>query len=125
MSTPPREIARAAAALAYVCEHLADIRSTLGDNSASLRRLLETAQTAPPQDLGVAVAAVHHDLRAAGDTRGLFGHLRGIEPLGLRSFHIIYRCPLARCTGRDGNQVNEHLPHCTLSGQPLERERLA
>jgi hypothetical protein len=127
--SPPPDTARAAAALAYLCEHLAEIRATLGDvgtdASTPLQRLLAALRAGRSEDIASALTAVHTALRVAGDAPGIFGHTRGLEALGVHSFEIVYRCPLRVCNGRGEAEAAIDPPRCAVNGQPLRRERLA
>ncbi|MGW5381070.1 hypothetical protein [Nocardia sp. NPDC003963] len=129
MPALPPDPARAAAASAYLCEHLAEIRDTLDDagtdTSTPLQRLLVALQAGRSEDIGPALNAVHTALRVAGDAPGIFGHTRGPAAVGVQSFEIVYRCPLRVCNGRGDTGAALDPPRCAVSGEPLRRERLA
>ncbi|WP_280423368.1 hypothetical protein [Nocardia carnea] len=129
MSPLPPDTARATAALAYLCEHLAEISGTLGDDgtdtSTPLQQLLGAVRSSRSVDIAPALHAVHTALRVAGDAPGIFGHTRSLEALGVHSFEVVYRCPLQVCVGRGDAGTGAEPPRCAVSGQPLRRERLA
>ncbi|NUP28333.1 MAG: hypothetical protein HOQ44_16870 [Nocardia sp.] len=129
MSSLPSDTARATAALAYLCDHLAEIRATLGDTGTDgatpLQRLLTAVHAGRSEDIGPAQNAVHTALRVAGDAPGIFGHTRSLEAVGVHSFEIAYRCPLQVCNGRGDAGAVIDAPQCAVSGRPLLRERLA
>jgi hypothetical protein len=120
---------RVAAGLAYLCGHLEDLRSILGDDGTDvgmpLHHLLAVVRSGTPSDIGAALDAVHTALQAAGDARGLYGHHRDPAPIGVHHLEIVYRCPLARCTGRAADEVDGDPPRCALTGRELLRERLS
>lgn len=125
---------QSAAALTHVCTHLDEIRAELHDPGTDpatpLQRLLAAlspgAATAPA-DLAELLAAVHTALMAAGDPYGIYGdtaRIGGGDLIGVETVEIVYRCPLARCTGRMWSEVTEAAPVCSVSGAELLRERL-
>ncbi|MGV9633337.1 hypothetical protein ACWDO0_04095 [Nocardia rhamnosiphila] len=124
-----QDAGRIAAGLAYLCEHLEDIRSVLEDDGSDhgtpLNRLLAVVHSDGVTDLGVALDAVHTALQAGGDARGLYGHHRAATPIGVHHLEIVYRCPLARCTGRTAAEVHDDPPRCALTERELLRERLS
>ena len=126
---PLPDAERVTAGLAYLCRHLQEIRSTLGDEETDpatpLRKLLDMVSVGRTPDLADALSAVHDALRAAGDARGVYGNHRSLVPVGVRNLEIVYRCPLARCDGRTGDDIGDDPPTCAISGQELLRERLS
>ncbi|WP_063057494.1 hypothetical protein [Nocardia sienata] len=124
-----QDAGRVAAGLAYLCGHLEDIRSVLGDDGADpgspLNRLLAVVRSGSATGFGVALEAVHTALQARGDARGLYGHHRSATPIGVRHLEVVYRCPLARCMGRTADEVHDDPPRCALTGRELLRERLS
>ncbi len=120
---------RVAAGLAYLCGHLEDIRSVLGDDGSDtatpLNRLIAAVHSDSATDLGGALDAVHTALQAGGDARGLYGHHRTPTPIGVHHLEVVYRCPLARCTGRTADEVHDDPPRCALTERELLRERLS
>ncbi|MBF6195008.1 hypothetical protein [Nocardia implantans] len=115
--------------MAYLCGHLQEIRSTLGDDetdaSTPLRKLLDAVRSGSGADIATTLDAVHAALRTVGDARGIYGHHRGLTPVGVHSIEVVYRCPLERCDGRGRDEVDADPPHCAISGQELRRERLS
>ncbi|MFI9636446.1 hypothetical protein ACIHAX_27510 [Nocardia sp. NPDC051929] len=124
---PSQDATRVTAGLAYLCGHLQEIRGTLGDDgtdtSTPLHKLLSSVRSGDGAGIAAALDAVHTALRAAGDARGLYGHHRGLVPVGVHSIEVVYRCPLERCDGRD--DVDAEPPRCAVSGRELRRERLS
>jgi hypothetical protein len=110
--------------LAFVCARIPEIRTALGPAGVPpLQGLTEAVQRG--DDLRPALDAVHRALLAAGDALGVYGHgSRGLEPAGVESVEIVYRCPLRKCAGRDRAEFLRSSQLCEIGGERLLRERL-
>ncbi|MGW6740689.1 hypothetical protein ACWGDX_08075 [Streptomyces sp. NPDC055025] len=83
-------------------------------------------------ELADRLAVLHAVLQAGGDPRGLDGYgntgqgIRGLRPAGIsdRPGERVYLCPAGRCARYWWPQATADLPHCTISGAALRRERL-
>lgn len=125
--------------LTYICGHLAEISTDLGDDSSDpdtpLQRLLAALQpctgrpaalsAADPSELATLVDAVHLAVvRATGDAWGVYGQVtRHTTLAGVAPVEIVYRCPLGVCAGRLRDEVTG-AARCEVGGRPLRRERL-
>ncbi|WP_159050288.1 hypothetical protein [Streptomyces cellostaticus] len=136
MADRPNEVAqRTAAALAYVCAKLEQIREDLragaGGDEAPLDHLLAAIRDS--RDLAGPLERLHARLQADGDAMGIYGNIRkgavgrGLPLAGVDSSsppEVVYLCPAARCSRYWWPQVATSVPPCTISGQKLRRGRL-
>jgi hypothetical protein len=143
MAAPLPASLRVAFGLAYVCGHLAELRQTLQDNgcdpSTPISRLLRVCRAGPPPaddrkntdsqpSLAELLDEVHTAVQAAGDILGVYVYdeSRSVEPAGVQSVEIVYRCPLNLCAGRSAREAVDAHPVCSLGHRlpELLRERL-
>jgi hypothetical protein len=123
-----------ATGLAYVCDQLAYLRRTLGDDgsdpSTPLAQLTAALESAAPRasqaDLAGLLAKVHQAVREKGDSLGAYGPgtVRGTTSSGMEALQIVFRCPLRQCLGKPADRVSGPEPVCAISQKPLIRERL-
>jgi hypothetical protein len=130
-SDPAASSERTAAAVGYVCGHLADIRDHLehlGD-TGTLDRLLAAVQA--DDELTGPLDRLHETLLAGGDVLGVYGSTGrsgGPRPAGIADpvpAEAVFLCPHRRCSryhwpspGKDA------APACDIDGTPMVRERL-
>src|SRR5450755_986448 len=131
MVVPLSASLRVAFGLAYACGHLAELRQTLQDDgsdpSTPIARLLSACRAGlPPADdgknpdrqpsLAELLDDVHAAVQAAGDILGVYVYdeSRSVEPAGVQSLEIVYRCPLNLCAGRSASEVINAHPVCSL-----------
>ncbi|WP_125591706.1 hypothetical protein [Amycolatopsis balhimycina] len=114
--------------VAYVCVQSDRIRAVLEthgpDGAAPLERTLaalrDGEETTAPLD------ALHDALLVAGDAAGINGRARGLTPHGVSPAmpdEWVLLCPMHHCS-RYTWPSGPELPRCTISGQPLRRERV-
>ncbi|MFF0744992.1 hypothetical protein ACFYVL_31785 [Streptomyces sp. NPDC004111] len=128
---------KTASALGYLCENLEEIQNDNDSVSEPLSRLLPLLRanarqlgTPSPDDrqhIADLLNAIHEALQAGEDALGLFGHaMRSpVDAVGVDSLDVVYRCPLALCTGRLEREITGALPRCSVNGAELRREHLA
>jgi len=122
---------RTAAAIGYVCGHLADIRdhlTELGD-TGPLDRLL--AAVAAGDDPAGPLDVLHETLLADGDVLGVYGSTGrsgGLQAAGIADHgpaEVVFLCPYRRCTRyRWPEPGSDAVPTCDIGGAPMVRERL-
>ncbi|MCX5238981.1 hypothetical protein OG824_27655 [Streptomyces prunicolor] len=139
MAADPQEAAeRTAAAMAYVCVHLEQVRDDLrtgpGGDEGPLDRLL--AAVGNGRDLTVPLDLMHARLQSDGDAAGIYGRInngtatRNLRPAGVDgaghtgAAETVYLCPAARCARVWWPQAATPIPQCEISGETLCRERL-
>ncbi|WP_369263628.1 hypothetical protein [Streptomyces sp. R35] len=139
MGTEPDEaLKRTAAALAYVCTNVEqireDLRSGLCGDDTPLEQLLAAIRHG--DDLIGPLDLLHAHLQADGDARGIYGHsgdsstIRSFRPAGIDSSsppgpsEVVYLCPATRCSRIWWPQATASVPQCRISGEHLRRERL-
>lgn len=123
MPPPGTDPLLVAARLAYVCRDQQGIRVTLQTTDTTpLDDLLDAARNRRPDDIPAALHTLHHALRAAGDAKGIYGHVRSFTAAGVEAIEFVHRCPLALCDGREDSST---APICSVTGAALVRERLA
>lgn len=122
---------RVALALAYVCQQLAPIQTTLqndeGGDLSPLLSLLDAVKQGDSDATQERLDLLHAALRRAGDALGVYGHQdRALRPAGLEDgpLELFYRCPLNRCSGRGWSEAAAAPIRCNISGHELRRERL-
>lgn len=142
----PERDERMGDALAYLCEHLDEVRGKLsrgrptyedGQEPALLQTIVHGLQAdEQPSDLAAALEELHTALRWAGDALGLWGHLPGhihgrdvrgdviLAGIARESAEILYLCPVGRCSGRRPEFGTVFPLTCSVVGAPLRRERL-
>lgn len=120
--------------LAYVCQHLDQIRADLSycDGSGDLgplERLL--AAVSESREIAGPLNALHDALLAGGDALGVYGHARDSGPRGLRPAGVderpvetVYLCPNGGCSRYGWPDATNGTPQCEISGKRLRRERL-
>ncbi|MFC7304706.1 hypothetical protein ACFQVC_10810 [Streptomyces monticola] len=129
--------------VAYVCDQLDYIRTTLerygSEGPEPLERALGALRTGAPA--GERLRALHEALLAAGDAAGLHGQARGPNLSGFDApvpGTWVLLCPTGRCAryawpdgqGSPGapapasSSAAVSAPPCRISGEPLRRERL-
>ena len=129
---------RTAAALAYICANVEQLREDLrggaGGDDAPLEQLL--AALGDGGDLAGPLDRLHARLQADGDAVGIYGHTgdgaatRGLSPAGIGGVglpgpaEIVYLCPAARCVRFEWPRTAAPVPRCRISGESLRRERL-
>ncbi|GIH48422.1 hypothetical protein SAMN05421833_111148 [Microbispora rosea] len=119
---------RTAAAIGYVCGHLADIREhleALGD-TGPLDRLLAAVRSG--EEAAGPLDWLHEALVAGGDVLGVYGNAgRGLRPLsvGPDPGEFVFLCPRRRCVRyRWPSPESGAAPCCEIDGTPMTRERL-
>lgn len=130
------------AVLAYVCEHIDEVRQDLAeaalDQGAGATVLLEELDVAfaAGRPVGAILDAIHAVLLDAGDVLGLYGRFdpdhRG-QPSGLtltglvigppEADEIVLLCPSGRCR-RSSWRTQGHVPRCAFTDQVLREDRL-
>ncbi|MFE7161713.1 hypothetical protein [Streptomyces sp. NPDC057636] len=120
--------------LAAVCAHLEEIREDLrsgpGGDEGPAEDVLSVARDGG--DVVAALTVLHAILQAGGDPQGLDGYTdhagatRGLRPAGISSARaeLVYLCPAGRCARYWWPQAAAPVPHCTIIGSTLRRERL-
>jgi hypothetical protein len=127
-----------AAALAYVCPRVAEIRNALrtgpGGDDTVLDRLLDAFRDGA--DLTDLLDLLHGLLQAGGNALGLYGRFdhgagtRALRPAGIdvsltALSDIVYVCPVSRCSRYEWPQTAPSVPRCQFSeDRHLLRERL-
>ncbi|MBE3012981.1 hypothetical protein IL992_27915 [Microbispora sp. NEAU-D428] len=119
---------RTAAAIGYVCGHLADIREhleALGD-TGPLDRLLAAVRSG--EEVAGPLDRLHGALVAGGDVLGVYGNAgRGLRALAVEPDpgEFVYLCPQRRCARyRWPSPGSGAAPSCEIGGTPMTRERL-
>jgi hypothetical protein len=116
-------------ALAYVCEHVTEIRDDLREGAGSDTGPLDRLLAAVPDggDVGTCLEELHVRLQRDGDAQGLYGCVRGIgarlagvsaDLVGLRAGGI-HRCPHRRCTRSHWQGEATGEPVCAVDGTPM------
>ncbi|WP_392675827.1 hypothetical protein [Streptomyces sp. LN785] len=129
---------RRAAALAYICAHLEQVRDDLrtgaGGDEGPLDQLL--AAIGNGENLTDPLDLLHARLQADGDAAGIYGHTgnvavtRNLRPAGVDragltgAAETVYLCSAARCARFEWPQPATPIPQCRISGETLRRERL-
>lgn len=114
--------------IAYVCDQLDHIRSTLETHSAvgltPLRHVLAALDDG--EDLAEPLDALHDALLVAGDAVGIRSNVRGLHPIGVTPAtpdEWVLLCPTGRCP-RHAWPDGDETPRCRISDRPLRREQL-
>ncbi|NUR57766.1 MAG: hypothetical protein HOV87_03545 [Catenulispora sp.] len=130
------------AALAYVCEHMDEVREDLAEagqgSGSGATVLLEELNVAfgAGQPVGAILDAIHTVLLDAGDVLGLYGRFdpdhRG-QPSGLtvaglsvrppEADEVVLLCPSERCT-RSSWPMRGQVPRCAFTDEALREDRL-
>jgi hypothetical protein len=127
------EAGQVADGLAYVCEHVDQIREDLDDEGTGDVAPLELLLAAVREGTDPAgpLEALHTALQARGDALGVYGHLRTVGFLGSHlpgvprePIDVVYLCPAGRCSRYCWPQAGTPPPCCTITGESLRRERL-
>ncbi len=120
---------RTAAAVGYVCEHVADIQQLLAElgDTTPVERVLAAVRAG--EDVAGPLDRLHKILQANGDALGVYGdHARSaLRPAGLAPpapFEIVLLCPHRRCTRYRWPDPDGGTPVCGIDGTPMARERL-
>lgn len=120
------------AALAYVCEHLHELRRYVHDTEADpdagepqlLDELIDALATGRP--VTPVLDAIDAALRRAGDALGLYHGQRSVQLPGIQPRMpggTLYLCPSRQCDRSTWAQLGP-VPRCAFSGRPLREERL-
>jgi len=116
-------------AVAYVCDQLDTIRSTLKqynpDGEAEVERVLTAL--AAGDDLAEPLRSLHEAVLRAGDAGGVLGRSRGSKLIGELSGmpdERVLMCPLDQCSRYVWPGAADGIAHCRISRQPLREERL-
>ncbi|MFF8772204.1 hypothetical protein [Kitasatospora sp. NPDC015120] len=117
-------------AVPYLCEGEARIRRTLA--AAGTEAVLDAALAAIRSGTGVreGLDGVHDALRRAGHAKGLYGELRGAEPVSPASSFpglgrpaqaraAVYACPGGRCRRLELGKDAMPAPVCAVDGGPM------
>ena len=115
--------------VAYVCDQLDYIRTTLetygSQGAAPLEYVLAALRHA--DDLPSAhLEALHEALLTAGDAVGIHGHLRGLTLSGFNTPEPdawVLLCPTGQCA-RYAWPDSPDTPRCRINQQPLRKERV-
>ncbi|MEV4313056.1 hypothetical protein [Actinocrispum sp. NPDC049592] len=119
---------RTAAAVGYVCEHVADIQELLAElgDTSPVERVLAAVRAG--EDVTEPLDRLHKILQANGDVLGVYGDpgRSALRPAGVARpapVEVVFLCPHRRCTryrwpGAGGTPV------CGIDGTPMARERL-
>jgi hypothetical protein len=122
--------------IAYVCEHLVEIRSRLArvGGASTLERFLEDLRA--DSDVSALLDEIHFALQAGRDPLGVYGHTISSGPRrsasGSRSPGLgvpvpaesVYLCPGGRCNRWWLPDERPTPPECEVYGQQLRRDRL-
>lgn len=122
--------------IAYVCEHLVEIRSRLAraGGTSPLERFLEDLRAG--NDVSALLDEIHFALQAGRDQLGVYGHTISSGPRrsasGSRSPGLgvpvpaepVYLCPGGRCNRWWLPDERATPPECEVYGQQLSRDRL-
>jgi hypothetical protein len=119
-----------AAAIGYVCGHLADLRAQLEYVGAvgALEDLL-AAVRAGTKDVSAELDRLHDAVLAAGDALGVYqggSRTAGLKPAGIAAgapAEAMFLCPHRRCTRFRWPEEGSP-PVCGIDGTPMVRERL-
>lgn len=130
-SIPAEGPDRTAAAVGYVCGHIADIRDhleQLGD-TGPLDRLLAAARAG--DELTGTLDDLHETLLAGGDVLGVYGNAArsgGPRPTGIADpvpAETVFLCPHRRCSRyRWPSPGGGAAPACDIDGTAMVPERL-
>ncbi|WP_406368153.1 hypothetical protein [Streptomyces sp. NBC_01546] len=114
--------------VAYICDQLGSIRTTLEAHSplgaAPLEGLLAALRDG--EDPATPLNVLHEALLAAGDAAGVYARSRALNPPGVNPAvpdEWVLLCPTGQCSRHawpDGSDV----PRCRISDRPLRAERL-
>ncbi|TDO48604.1 hypothetical protein EV643_107234 [Kribbella sp. VKM Ac-2527] len=121
-------------ALAYLCAHLAELRSLLPDEDLSDR--LQAAVRGGGQQIDDLLERIHAELQANGEPLGIWGSLpgagtgRGLQPAGIGTQsalgpdEVVYLCPTGACSRYWWPRARATVPQCEIDRQSLRRDRL-